>query len=165
MKKFILPGLVIMIIIQISLPAYLIIHKYDILRTGTEYKFKVRPVDPYDAFRGRYVSLNVNQAVEGYGKYGVITVGKDGYAFVDRATDVKPIKEVYVKSQHKFRFSLPIDRYYMDEKMAPRAEALTSRSGAGEEAYVTVRIKNGELVVSGLYIDGIAIEDIILNNY
>ena len=31
----------------------------------------------------------------------------------------------------------------------------------GQEAYVTVHVKNGVLVISGLYINGIAVEDII----
>jgi len=56
---------------------------------------------------------------------------------------------------------LPIDRYYMNEKLAPEAETLVQQVGSDKEAYVTVRVKNGGMVISGLFIDGVAIEEII----
>jgi uncharacterized membrane-anchored protein len=136
-------------------------NKYNILRTGEEFKFRVSPVDPYDAFRGRYVTLYSRQEISGKGKYGTITVDEDGFAIVSSISDKKPTASSYVKSNDSPWFSIPIERYYMDEKLAPIAEIRTRERKPGEEAYVTVRIKNGGLVVSGLYIDGVAIEDII----
>lgn len=32
---------------------------------------------------------------------------------------------------------------------------------SGKDVYVTVRVKNGNVVVSGLFVDGVPIEDII----
>ena len=161
MKKWLLPALIALIVIQLSAPLYMIANKYNVLKTGEEYKFIVNPVDPYDAFRGRYVSLNSRQDVRGSGKYGVITVGEDGFARISHITDKKPTSGEYVKSSDSSWFTLPIDRYYMDEKLAPMAEKLTRTSAPEEDAYVTVRVKNGELVISGLFISGVAIEDII----
>lgn len=159
MKKFLAPALVIVIIIQLFAPVYMIIGKYDVLKNGEEFKFRVYAVDPYDAFRGRYVALNARQEARDDGKYGVIRVDADGFASVAYVTEEKPSSVPYVKSVGRHGFALPIDRYYMEEKLAPRAERLTS----GNEAYVTVRVKKGKLVISGLYIDGVAIEDIIRN--
>jgi len=51
----------------------------------------------------------------------------------------------------------------MEERLAPRAEVLTLHRAPDEEAYITARVKNGELVISGLFIDGVAIEDILRN--
>jgi uncharacterized membrane-anchored protein len=160
MKKFLLPILIAVIVMQLLTPAYMIIHKYDILANGEEYKFRVRPVDPYDAFRGRYVQLGASDiSWDLTGKYGVIHVDEDGFAVVSGATDIKPDGNAYIKNNSKDYFQLPIDRYYMDEKFAPEAERLVQR---GErEAYVTVRVKNGNLVISGLYLDGVAIEEVI----
>lgn len=163
MKKYLLPALIAVIVLQLLAPVYMIAEKYDVLRTGQEYKFKVAPVDPYDAFRGRFVWIRYdqNKMPDTNGKYGVIEVGEDGFARIGKITEEKPTDAVYVKSRSKRWFSMPIDRYYMDEKFAPRAEELTRRRTPGKEAYVTVRIKNGKLVVSGLFVDGVAIEKII----
>jgi len=161
MKKILMAALAALIIIQLFVPISGIIKRFNVLKTGTEFKFKVYPVDPYDAFRGRYVSLNVQQRSNGKGKYGVIALDKDGFAVITSVSDNKPASGHYVTSIERGWFTLPIDRYYMDEKFAPKAERLTQRREADAEAYVTVRVKNGTLVVSGLYIDGVAIEDII----
>lgn len=162
MKKWLMPILVLVIIIQLFVPAYMIINKYDILKTGEEFKFRVDPIDPYDAFRGRYVSLYSRQEVNGNGKYGTIVVDEDGFARVGEILDQKPDTGTYVKSGSSWRFSLPIDRYYMDEKFAPKAEALVQSTE--QEAYVKVRIKNGALVISGLFLEDMAIEEIIRDN-
>jgi len=37
----------------------------------------------------------------------------------------------------------------MEERLAPGAEELVSQRALGEEAYVTVRVKNGELIYPG----------------
>ena len=161
MKKLLLPAMIAVILIQLFVPVYMVINKYIVLKTGEEFKFRVSPVDPYDAFRGRYVSLYSEQNPGGSGKYGLIMVDTDSFAKIVSLSDKKPLNSPYVKSNTRKWFSMPIDRYYMDEKFAPKAESLTRQRKPGEETYVTVRVKNGALVISGLYIDGTAIEDII----
>ena len=165
MKKWLMPALIAVIVIQLSTPIYLIANKYHILRTGEEFRFTAAPVHPFDVVRGRYVYLNVRQAAgaSGPGRYGTIAVDSDGFAYISSITESRPVSGSYVKSSSRSWFTLPIDRYYMEERLAPRAEELAWRREPGDEAYVTVRVKNGELVVSGLYIDGVAIEDIIRN--
>ena len=41
--------------IQIITPLSMIIKRESVLKNGGQFKFKTAPVDPYDAFRGRYV--------------------------------------------------------------------------------------------------------------
>ncbi len=162
MNKFLMPALIIVIIVQLLVPASMIANKYDILKNGEEFKFQTRPVDPYDAFRGRYVWLGVENSIY-YGdgvKYGVINVDEDGFAKIVGTSDTRPADMPYVKSMDKNRFVLPIERYYMDEELAPEAERVTGW-GSELETYVTVRIKNGNTVISGLYVDGIEIEKYI----
>lgn len=162
MKKFLLPALIVIIIIQLFVPAYMIANRYYILNIGEEYKFRVNPIDPYDAFRGRYVSLYVRvNATNTNGKYGTIVVDGEGFATINKVLKNKPKNAAYVKSSQKDYFRLPIDRYYMEEKMAPKAESIVRRRVRDKDAYVTVRVKNGDLVISGLYIDAVPIEDII----
>jgi len=159
MKKWHIPALIAVIITQLCVPVFMIVNKYDVLKTGEEFKFRVNAVDPYDPFRGRYVAISARPASYRMGKYGAIEVGEDGFAYISSISDSKPASGAYVKSGSTRYFLLPIDRYYMDETFAPRAEALAWRGNA----YVTVRVKNGTLIVSGLYVDGIAIEEIIRN--
>jgi len=159
MKKWLMPALITVIFIQLCVPVYIIANKYAVLKTGEEFKFKVSAVDPYDPFRGRYVAINAQPVSYRTGKYGAIEVGEDGFAYITSISDSKPASGAYVKSGSTRRFQLPIDRYYMDEAFAPRAQALTWR----KNAYVTVRVKNGTLIVSGLFVDGITIEEIIRN--
>jgi uncharacterized membrane-anchored protein len=166
MKKWLMPALAAAIVIQLLVPIYMIADKYQVLRTGEEFRFRVNPVDPYDAFRGRYVRLGAWQSVRdsGSGRYGLIAVDADGFAYISLVTDERPATGAFVRSNNQSWFSLPIERYYMEERLAPRAEELAWRRAPGEEAYVTVRVKNGKLIISGLYIDGVAIEDIIAYN-
>jgi uncharacterized membrane-anchored protein len=163
MKKPLVIALAVVIAIQLCTPIYRIANKYDILKSGEAFKFKVNPVDPYDAFRGRYVSLYTSQEVQGggVGVYGMIAVDAEGFAYIASVTDHKPDTGAYVKSNTRYWFSLPIERYYMDEKYAPKAETLAWQRDPDSDCYVDVRVKNGVLVISGLFIDGVAVEDII----
>ena len=163
MKKYLLPGLIVTILLQLLVPSYKIYVKYDILRTGNEYFFRVNPVDPYDAFRGRYVYLYAPQDAGGQGVYGLIAVDADGFARVTELSDEKPATGPYVKSESDRWFAMPISVYYMEENLAPRAETYVRQRNVEEETYVSVRIKEGELVVSGLFVDGVPIEEVIKN--
>jgi len=165
-KKTALIALILLIFAQLCAPAYMIANKYYTLKNGVEIKFSVRPVDPYDPFRGRYVSIRPEvfreNSINRNRQYGIIEIDEDGYAGVTDTQDEKPAEGVlFVKSKSRSYFSIPIDRYYMDEKLAPKAERATFGSNLEDEIYVTARILNGNLVVSGLYINDIPIEEYI----
>ena len=160
MKKYLYIALVLMIIAQIGVPVSMMINKFDTLNTGTEYKFKVEPVDPYDAFRGRYVAIRVNAkstiTQDGI-LYAEISVDKDGFATIEKSSKEKPQNADYINLQ------LPFERYYMDEKLAPKAETVY-RERARKDAYIKVKVKNGNAVIEGLYIDNMKIEDYLKEN-
>ena len=164
MKNYKLIALIVLIVIQLCTPAYMVANKNHILKNGTEVKFEVRPFDPYDPFRGRYVSIRPeifsNNAPRN-NPYGIIQIDENGYAKIVSTQQEKPTGEIYVKSKNKNYFSLPIDRYYMDEKLAPKAERVTQNRSETDKIYVTARILNGSLVVSGLYVNDIPIEEYV----
>ena len=56
MLKSILFGLGMFFLL--AYPTYLIYEQENILASGTIYKFPLAPVDPYDAFRGKYLALS-----------------------------------------------------------------------------------------------------------
>jgi len=51
MWRFLLFG--ISMLVLLAYPAYMVYEQETVLAKGTLYKFRLAPVDPYDAFRGR----------------------------------------------------------------------------------------------------------------
>lgn len=67
-----------------------------------------------------------------------------------------------VKEQKEWSVHIkpPFDRYYMNEKLAPEAEAAYRNRGEGKiNPYIAVRIKNGRGVIEELFIDGKPVGD------
>ena len=59
MKSFRILLFVVAVAAQIMAPALMIRFRETTLREGAQFRFRVAPVDPYDAFRGRYIFLRV----------------------------------------------------------------------------------------------------------
>lgn len=61
------------------------------------------------------------------------------------------------------RITLPFDRYYMNERLAPEAERIYRErvTNRDSETWVTVRLRAGHPVPTGLFIDGQPIEDLV----
>src|SRR4051794_20169229 len=82
---------------QIGVPAYLISQHELALRYGRVFKFQTAPVDPYDAFRGRYVALSFDahtapssENIErGTKLWAVLTEDEHGFAKIDRVSREK----------------------------------------------------------------------------
>jgi len=165
----------ILVVAQLAVPSWMIASQENILTNGTLYKFKTAPVDPYDIFRGRYVALSTDQrsvTVENAenverGQDIYLIIGSDpfgfGYARVQSGQFTKPKIDNYIKTKVTYKrgnlvhFRLPIERYYMNEKKAPKAEALYRRRGTRgnrRDAYIAVRVLNGSALIEELYIDG-----------
>ena len=171
-------------IAQVVAPAQMILSRESVLKHGAQYRFRTRPVDPYDAFRGRYVQLSVDGATvpfpsgDGptYGETVYVTLGKnaDGIAKLTQAFREPPAQGDYIRAkagmmddtQHVLNVNLPIDRYYMEEWNAPAAErAYRENSGTNAgNTYVTVRVYRGEVVVEGLFIGDVPIEEYLRQN-
>ncbi len=86
-------------------------------------------------------------------------------------TDTKNYLQVEVREVYdgSLRVRLPFDRYYMNEAMAPEAERLyleaLRRTQRGEDAegtptrsHAEIRVRKGQGVLVGLYLDGVPIE-------
>jgi hypothetical protein len=65
-----------------------------------------------------------------------------------------------------FPYNLPFTRFYMEETLAPRAEAAYSRHAnrrdrTVDDVYVSVRVKDGRGVIEDLFIKGRPIRDFL----
>ncbi len=163
--------------IQITTPLSMIIRRESVLKNGGQFKFKAAPVDPYDAFRGRYVALRLEDnyvpAVKeiklnrGRTVYALIAVDNQGFAGFTAAAAARPPDKPYIQTKvlyvsgDKVYLDLPIDRYYMEETAASAAERMYQKHAqrGARDAYVVVRIKDGFAVIESLYVGGQRIED------
>lgn len=156
MKKITFYILIGYFILQMAFPGYYIYRHYNTLYTGESYKFVVAPYDPYDPFRGRYVALrpelNISSA---NGRYVLLEKDAEGYAVIAGWQEHKPDRGQFAKD-------LQLERYYMNEKMAPEAERIQRNPDSPEDRfYLLVKVKNGDYVIQGLYINDIPIEEYI----
>jgi len=162
--------------VQLAVPVGQIWKHEDILRTGTPYKFRTAPVDPYDAFRGRYVALNyanttarVREGLQldyGQAAYVSLSKGADGFADFGELTPAPPVSGDYLRVEYSWTvytnrqmatFRLPFDKFFMEETKAPKAEEAYRRFGnrraeTNNATYVTVRVKGGRGVIEDLFI-------------
>ncbi|HIA46781.1 MAG TPA: hypothetical protein EYN96_02115 [Candidatus Hydrogenedentes bacterium] len=163
---------VLMVAAQLAVPSSMIAKRELTLRNGGLYKIRCAPVDPYDAFRGKYVQLGVqlDGELSWTGKplltdqqvYVPIEKDEDGFAVATGITVTKPESGDFIKAKVSWNsagventpLSYPFDRYYLEEEIALDAERAYRSATRDEEkpAYITVRIRSGFGVIEELYI-------------
>lgn len=167
---------IVLSLVQIGVPLATIRTHEDTLRNGTPYKFRTAPVDPYDAFRGRYVALNyanttASSTIQEPPPYGTqVYVGlqtdAEDYAEFHGLSMNPPDSGDYLRVFFLYadpeypgmaQFRLPFDRFFMEESLAPRAEAAYLQFGnipdnSTDNTYALVRVRSGRAVIEDLYI-------------
>jgi uncharacterized membrane-anchored protein len=168
---------------QLAIPAYMINRQETVLREGRAYKFKTAPVDPYDAFRGRYVALRfeqnhapwrgTNHAPHRTKAYALVEEGADGFAVVREVSPQPPATGDFLKVQVNYSgwgtnasmacFSMPFARYYMEETQAPKAERAywDNNRRTNVNTYVVVRVKDGNSALEDLYLNGTPVREFL----
>lgn len=168
----------VMVIAQLAVPFLMIGSREDVLESGVAYKFRCGPVDPYDVMRGRYVALSFpDTQLENWNgqyfdgsetAYAVLGIDEEGMAKIADVTLVPPTSGDYLRvtaygggtADATLWVTLPFDRYYMDEYMAPAAEvAYREQSRTEEGAHALIRVFEGEGVIQGLYFGEVPIEE------
>lgn len=169
-------------VVQVAVPVLMFVRHQAVLRTGRQFRFVTRPVDPYDAFRGRYVALGVEQdrAVipesvslkRGQKVYAFIREDGRGFAEITGISPGRPAESDYIQARvdhvkgEEVVLRLPFNRYYIEEKLASAAESAYrkhSRSGK-QDTYVTVRVKSGYALIEELYIAGQPVLEFLQEN-
>ena len=150
---------------QLAVPASLIWKREQTLRHGTVWKFRTAPVDPVDAFRGRYVSLQFEIETQEISpppnlESGQISVtlrsNAEGFAEIDQVLAVRPTGDDFIEAQLSGKnVSLPFDKYWVTERDAPAAEAAYRAQSRREKqnAFVTVRVFRGDAAMEQLFLD------------
>jgi len=183
-KKILLSVFILVALVQLFVPAKMILDREDILDKGKEYKFKTEPIDPNDPFRGKYITLRYeddmidiqNEAdwIRGEIIYVFLTTNNEGFAKIQSVSKENPTnnqdflktKVSYVSGNgsNKLTIDYPFDRYYMEESKAYDAE-LTYRESqldTSQIAYALVCIKDGEAVLKDVLINEVSIREIVI---
>lgn len=162
---------------QIAVPASLIWKRERTLHEGSVWKFRTAPVDPVDAFRGRYIALEFETEAQQispppnalYGQTVFVTLRPDaeGFAVIDQVLPSRPEDDNFIEAQlHGTTVSLPFDKYWVTERDAPAAEAAYRTQSAREKrnAFVTVRVFKGDAALEQLYLDGLPLGEYLRAN-
>jgi uncharacterized membrane-anchored protein len=169
MKNIRLAIFILVALAQLSVPALMAWTRVQTLTYGRVWKFKTAPIDPEDAVRGRYVILRLDaedftqseqlKSIDSI--YAILKEGPDGFAQVDHLSPSPVPADSAMKVeaggwwQERQHIVFPFRYFWLTEKSAPQAEkAYQENSRRGQQnAYVTVRIRNGDAALEQLYID------------
>lgn len=175
-KIITIPFFILVALVQLAVPGYMIYRHENILKNGKVYKFRTAMVDPADPFRGRYVRLSFNYQLKRganewpYGKEvnAIPAIGSDGFAYIAAIAEQPPIDGIYFPARvgwgngkDMIRINPLFDRFYLNEKAAPKAEKLYQQAVRNKNDWVEVRIKDGNTAIVDLYLDGKPILDVV----
>ncbi len=173
---------IICILFLLIIPIYTVRINGVVLKEGAEYIFEVEAFDPYDMFRGNYLNIGFKEnsvfisvsdpKVAEYGLnnysedefYITIKTRTDGFAYFDNISNIKPSTDNYLKASGyyndynaEFIVNTPT-RYYMNEKKSTLAEEVYNENI--DNSYVKVKVKNGVMVIVGIYVNDVLIDTI-----
>ena len=179
-RNLLLLGFAVVALAQLAVPAWMIVEHEGALQQGQVFKFRTRPVDPADAFRGRYVWLSlepdairvpdVNNWAHDAKAFAVLGLDTNGFALVKRLDRAAPANEPAVAVRTLWpdakdgvvHIAWPgLDRYYMTEGQAPAAETAYREHSrrTNQTCHVTVRVRGTRAVIENLFIDDQPIHD------
>jgi uncharacterized membrane-anchored protein len=188
-KKILLAIFILVAIVQLYVPAKMILNNEDVLKTGKEFKFKTAPIDPNDPFRGKYITLRYDDNVTVFQTTGTwerneeiyVTLEEDkkGFAKIKSVSRNKPSNTSnYVKAKvgygifkwqtsNRLIIDYSFNKFYMEETKAYDAEQLYNqniRERNEKPAFALVAIKNGDAVLKDVIIDGVSVKKIVKNS-
>tara|TARA_B110000285_G_scaffold158034_1_gene176342 strand:+ start:1573 stop:2148 length:576 start_codon:yes stop_codon:yes gene_type:complete len=184
--KTVLISFITIVIIQLFIPAKMIYDRELPKIYGEEFKFETRPIDPYDPFRGKYVTLNfaaneigVNRTEKWKGGdivYVKFEKAENGLAIISSIHKKEPRDtDFYLKTKvsHVQRgkkcsvfINYPFTRYYMEETKAEKAEMLTMSLDREKQQIIsaTVKLYRGEATITALMVNDISMEKAVGND-
>ncbi|MFA4987269.1 MAG: GDYXXLXY domain-containing protein [Candidatus Brocadiia bacterium] len=181
MKSVVLVLFAVVCVAQLAAPTSIIYRHETALAKGKLYKFRVMPRDPYDAFRGRYITLNFVQKDltlkygpgfrQGDKAYAKFEEDAEGFAVLKSVSYKPPSDDDYVESEGDFpsvyethTFEMPNNVLYLNEHLAPEAERIyREASRVAGHCWVTVRVYRGAAILADLFVDGKRIQEFAAN--
>lgn len=167
---------IIAVFMLFIIPIYTIAINSNTLKDGTEFIFEIEAYDPYDMFRGNYLYVNFKEnTIPAYSNfidanynepcYVTIGIRPNGFAYFKNISKERPTNTTnyyettasYYSWSKEYSIETPT-RYYMNENKSLAAEKHLNDNI--DNAYVKVRVKNGKMVLVGIYVNNILIDTI-----
>lgn len=186
-SKYIIPAFIVLALVQLFVPAKMIMDREDVLSNGIPFKFQTAPVDPNDIFRGKYIMLSfkensyvVDSSSSWDGVQAVyVTVANDEQGFAKLTGIYKTLPKnssnyfkanvAYISTDSitKVFVKFPFDRFYMEESKAPEAEEVyrEAQRDTTQQTYAVVFIKDGESGLKDVMINNIPVKEMIRRNH
>jgi uncharacterized membrane-anchored protein len=181
MKAFTIVLFIFMCAAQWLVPGKMIYDSENVVSSGTIFKFKTRPVDPSDPFRGKYITLSFDAnsiEVDSAGWQSAdevfVTFASDsaGFATPDGISRTAPAEAPYLQTYVDYiqsgnpatiEFKIPFDRFYLEESKASEAERAywEAQRDSTQVAYGVVRIGAGNAVLTDVMINDRSIVDLV----
>lgn len=170
--------------VQLYVPAQMILSKEDVLKTGKEFRFKTRPIDPNDPFRGKYITLFfeensflLDRTAEWKNPsefYVVVVEDAFGFAQIAYVTEEEPAgtQDYFLASTSSsisneqgttLFIDFPFSKYFMEESKAQEAEVAVweSHSDSTQSTYAVVAVKEGDSALKNVFINGTPINKVV----
>ncbi|WP_299259942.1 GDYXXLXY domain-containing protein [uncultured Aquimarina sp.] len=171
---------IIVALAQIFVPIQMVMDSESTIISGVAYRFKTRPIDPTDPFRGKYIKLHYDMDhfntedstyVVGEEIYIYLKNDSEGFAEVSQISKTLLQSETdYVTARvtyyykGKVNFQLPFNTFYMEETKAYDAElayAKANRRNLSNNVYALVYIKDDDVVLKDVFINDIPIQEYV----
>lgn len=139
---------------------------------GTPYKIKIQGYDPYDPIRGKYIQFTIDTSgiktteklstAQSRVCYITLSPSEDDFYIMDEAFLKKPSDMPYLRSFMRedynggYYYDTPFSSYFISEDISSNADYLLNQNF--DNAYIIVKVWRGTNVITGMYIDGEAIE-------
>lgn len=185
--KYIFILFIVVAFVQLAIPAQMIFKQEAVLENGVAYKFKTRPIDPSDPFRGKYITLDFDinsfktkDSLWERNEDILVYLATDslGYAKIDtisrsilpnNSKDYVKAKAYWYSNYSKsVSIRFPFDKYYMKETKAYNAElAVRDRQldSLPNNTHALVYVNEGEAVLEDVIIDDMSIKDYVDAEY
>ena len=176
-KKYLIIAFACTVLVQLSFPLKMIFDRELILLRGETFLMKIEPIDPYDAFRGRYVSINYTNVTApipwsmqqehykfDHDLFIPLKKAANGESIYQEAREIRPSDtDIYLRvtpegptvDYETVWIDIPDKRYYMNEYKAPIADRII------KDAYAQIVVYKGQMVLKGILVDGMPIEKYI----
>lgn len=180
--KITIPAFILMVLVQLYIPASMIFQKERVITQGAVYKFRTAPIDPYDPFRGKYITLSFNENavkvanatdwISNETVFVALSTDSSGYAIIQSVSKDQPTGgNDYIKATIDYIINdtlstvfvrYPFDRFYMEESKAPIAEQVYTEAAidSNQVAYAVVMVREGDAVVRDVVIEGVSIVEL-----
>ncbi len=173
-KRFLLPAFIIIAIIQLGVPAQMVLHRQHIIKNGEKLKFRTDPISSIDK-NAKYLKLSfkdnsikvrkrriwkVNETV-----HVLFSNDTDGFAVIEKLLKEPPQNEdaflttqiLHINDKKKPRIivDFPFDQFYLEEYDLTNLESkkLSILRDSINTPCAFVAIKDGEAILQELFVN------------